>query len=287
MKKMLAVVLAGACGGCAWQGQVDDLESQVNNLDEISRTADESMGEIVARLEAMERNVKALEFRLSLQQKKLDEIQPRTVTPSVDEIWDKLRNDPTVTPETRDRALQYVKDLGTLAPEKALEEAVKIGALLVPRLVQFLREKESPARNNAVFVLSRWNPAEAATLFEPYLADGSVRTELIRILKAMPPCEEIRKALLAHLTDTPDVWRVTVADALVRARGREGVKELIAYLYHEQASVRTVAIEGLKDLTGFDLGYKQYSSTEERRAAAEKWEQWWKENEAKFVFPKR
>ncbi|MBI2924026.1 MAG: hypothetical protein HYY18_23460 [Planctomycetes bacterium] len=287
MKKLLALVLSGACAGCATQGSVDDLESQVKSLDEISRTADESMGEIVVRLERVERDLKALEFRLTMQQKKLDEIQPKTVTPSVDDIWDKLRNDPAVTPEVRDRALQYVKDLATLAPEKALEEAVSIGALLVPRLVGFLREKEGPARNNAVFVLSRWNPAEAANLFEPYLADGSVRTELIRILKTMPPCEEIRKALLAHLADTPDSWRVTVADALVRAKGREGVKELIAYLYHEQVSVRSVAIEGLKDLTGFDLGYKYHSSTEERRAAAEKWELWWKENEAKFVFPRR
>lgn len=287
MKKLVVAVLAGALAGCATVGDVESAERKIGLLEEMHAETEKNLGEAIARIERLERDLKALNFRISDLQKELEKVQPRGTQPDINRIWQDLEKDGTLDPVARDRAVAFLKDLGALAPEKAHEEAVKVGKILIPQLIKLLREKESPSRNNALFILQRWDPNEAAAVFEPFLADGSVRAELVGILNRMPPGEEIRKALLKHAEEGTDGWRVTIAEALLKAHSKEGMRRMIAFLYHEDSSIRTIAIQGLKQSTGFDLGYKQFSPKEDRVASAEKWEQWWKQNEPTFDFPNR
>jgi len=290
VKRFLALILAGATAGCATTGDIDKLEGQLAALDEIQHRSDQATAAALKHMEQLERDLRAMEYRLQSLKGQIDALQPtRTAPTDIEGIWQKLQNDKSLAPETRTQLIEYLKGLGELTPEKAREEATKLPAqLLLPNLLTvYMREKDGPARTNAWFVLSHWAPSEAAPALEPFLGDGGIRADVIRLFNGMPPVEETRKALLKHANEGADTWKVTIADALGHAGSKDGVRILIGFLYSDESSIRSVAIDGLKAVTGFDLGYKAYAGKDDRKAAAEKWEVWWKENEATFEFPKR
>lgn len=288
MKKSLIVLAAAILGGCATSGDVDSLRAQLEAQEEMLKKLDKDITLVVNRLERAERDVQGVQKLIDVQRNRLDALAPtRTGAAPTDDLFADLEKE--FPADKVERVIEYLKSLSTLEPSKALESGREIGKFIVPKLVRLLREPKNPAYANAVHVLSNWPPGEAAPMLDQYLADGSIRNEALRILDAMPPHEAVRKALLANkdLPNAPLTWKVQVANALVRAHAREGVRELIQLLYAEENSIRVQAIDALKSMAGFDLGYKPYAGLDERKAAARKWEDWWSNHEAKFEFPRR
>lgn len=288
MRKLSAVVLACALAGCATPGDVEKVSNRLDAVQDRQIASDKVVNGMLQHVETLERDVKTLSYQVSDLRKKLELLAPSGSTLTSDDIRTAL-NSAALDPAVQQKYEAFLKELPTLAPEKAFEGADSFEKkdILVQHFVRLIRNPQSPSRGNALFVLSKWKPADVAPVLEPYLSDGSVRGDLLKIMVGWEPHEATRQALLKHATEGTDSWRVMIADALARVEHRDGVKMLIEFLYHGDTTIRLTAIQGLKWATGFDLGYKTYASPEERKAAAEKWEAWWKENEGKFEFPRR
>lgn len=288
MRKLSAVVLACAFAGCATPGDVEKVSNRLDAVQDRQIASDKVVNGMLQHVETLERDVKTLTYQVSDLRKKLELLAPSGSTLTGDDIRTAL-NSAALDPAVQQKYEAFLKELPTLAPEKALEGADSFEKkdILVQHFVRLIRNPQSPSRNNAMFVLGKWKPADVAPVLEPYLSDGSVRGDLLKIMVGWDPHEATRQALLKHSTEGTDSWRVMIADALARVEHRDGVKMLIEFLYHGDTTIRLTAIQGLKWATGFDLGYKTYSDPAERKAAAEKWEAWWKENEGKFEFPRR
>lgn len=287
MKNLSSALFACLVAGCATNGDVEKVSGRMDAVEDRQIASDKAVNGMIQHVEQLERELKALSFRMGDLQKKMDSLSPPSRPMTGDDIERALNNVP-MDPETQQKFEAYLKELPTLPPEKALELAAAFEKkdVLIHHFVRLIRNPAAPSRPNAIYILTKLKPADAAPTLEPYLSDGSVRGELLKIMGQWEPNDITRQALLKHATEGTEAWRVMLADALARAECRDGIKTLIQFLYSPDMTIRTPAIEGLKWATGFDLGYKTYSSTEERRTAAEKWEAWWKENEAKFEFPR-
>ncbi len=288
MKKLSALLFACTAAGCATNGDIEKLSGRLDAVEDRQIASDKAVNGMIQHVEQLERELKALGYRVGDLQKKMDTLSPPSRPLSGDDIKTALNNVP-MDPETQGKLEAYLKELPTLPPDKALElaGAFEKKDVLIHHFVRLIRNPAAPSRSNAIFILTKLKPVETAPVLEPYLSDGSVRGELLKIMSVWEPHDVTRQALLKHANEGTEAWRVMLADALAHAECRDGIKTLIQFLYSPDTTIRLPAIEGLKWATGFDLGYKTYSSTEERRAAAEKWEAWWKENEAKFEFPRR
>jgi len=73
-------------------------------------------------------------------------------------------------------------------------------------------------------------------------------------------------------------------DVLVAGRDKDAVGMLIRLLKHVNPSVRYSAEYGLRRVTGKAFGYNAHADAKDRKAAAEKWQAWWKANAATFAF---
>ncbi|NUN48695.1 MAG: HEAT repeat domain-containing protein [Candidatus Brocadiae bacterium] len=289
MKRFAAVVLAAVGTGCATSGSVDDLTGRVIALEGVLEANEKALGKSIEHMHTVERDVKSVEFRLADLRRRVDRLDSGNATPSGIPDIDEIAGAPGLSAEEREKLAAYFKQLGAWAPEKAVECALDFPAtVLIPHLISAIRPgREAATRSNALHVLSKWRPAEAAPILERGLSDGSVRGDLLRLLEAMEPHDEVRQALLKHSAEGDESWRISVAAALARAQSREGLRLLIAFLHSEDPGRRTVAIEALKEATGFDLGYKTYAGKDDRKAATEKWESWWSQNGESFVFRRR
>ncbi|MEK7468301.1 MAG: hypothetical protein AAB074_12880 [Planctomycetota bacterium] len=286
MKKFSALLFAVAAAGCATPGDVEKVSVGLDNVAERQAASDNTVREMIKHVAELERDVRALNQLMTVLQRKVDALSPPSRPLSGDDLESALAGTP-MDPVVRANIDAYLKALHELKPEKAIEEGLALPSdKLLPYLVLLVRKLQSPSRPNAILVLTKSKPAEAAPILEPYLSDGSVRGELLKIMSAWDPHDATRQALLKHSNEGTEAWRVMLADALTRAECRDGVKSLIDFLYSEVPEIRMMAIEGLKWGTGFDMGYKMYAGKEDRWAVADKWKAWWKENEAKFEFPK-
>ncbi|KAF0243749.1 MAG: hypothetical protein FD180_3111 [Planctomycetota bacterium] len=286
MKKLSALILALSASGCATPGDVEKVAAGVDNVAERQVASDKTVREMIAHVAELKREIDSLDHLMTSMRKRIDALSPPS-RPLSGEDLERLLAGAPMDPVVRANLDAYLKVLHEVKPEKAIEDALTIPAdKLLPYLVLIVRKLQSPARPNAILVLSKAKPADAAPILEPYLSDGSVRGELLNIMAEWEAHDATRQALLKHANEGTESWRVMLADALTKARSREGVKTLIDFLYSEEPTIRSIAIEGLKWGTGFDMGYKMYAGKEDRWAVADKWKAWWKENEAKFEFPK-
>lgn len=286
MKKLSALFLAFAATGCATVGDFDKVSAGLDNIADRQTASDKTLREMIQHVAELERDIRALNQLMTVLQRKVDALSPPSKPLSEEDLASALAGAP-MDPTVRANVDAYLKGLHEMKPEKAIEDGLAIPPeSLLPYLVRLVRKLQSPARANAILVLSKSKPADAAPILEPFLSDGSVRGELLKIMASWDAHEATRQALLKHANEGTEAWRVMLADALTRAECREGVKSLIDFLYSEVPEIRMMAIEGLKWGTGFDMGYKMYAGKEDRWAVADKWKAWWKENEAKFEFPK-
>ena len=67
----------------------------------------------------------------------------------------------------------------------------------------------------------------------------------------------------------------------VRRKNSGDVVLLVQNLNDDDPAVRFYAIEGLRRLTGDDLGYRYYDDDEQRQAALHRWNQWLKQRGGK------
>jgi len=65
----------------------------------------------------------------------------------------------------------------------------------------------------------------------------------------------------------------------VAAKDRQIIPYLVQDLRSDDSAVRFYAIDGLRRLTGQDLGYVYYAEEDDRKAAAGRWDRWLSENE--------
>jgi hypothetical protein len=286
LKKLSALLFALAAAGCATTGDVDKVSAGVDTVAERQIASDKTTREMIQHVAELKREIDSLDQLMTSMRRKIDALSPPSHPLSAEDLEAALNGTP-MDPVVKANIEAFLKGLHEMKPEKALEDAGAIPSdKLIPFLMTIVRKLQSPARPNAILVLSKAKPAEAAPILEPYLSDGSVRGELLRIMGTWDPHDATRQALLKHANEGTESWRVMMADALTRAECREGVKSLIDFLYSEEPTIRSIAIEGLKWGTGFDMGYKMYAGKDDRWAVADKWKAWWKENEAKFEFPK-
>jgi hypothetical protein len=59
------------------------------------------------------------------------------------------------------------------------------------------------------------------------------------------------------------------------------VSLLVNDLDDDDSAVRFYAIEGLRRITGDDLGYRYYDDSDQRKAALDRWHEWLKQNGGK------
>jgi hypothetical protein len=284
--KVSVVFLALAVAGCATNGDVEKAMAGIDTVAERQVASDKTVREMIEHVAKLKREIDSLDHLMTSMRQKLDALSPPSRPLTGDELEAALNGTP-MDPAVRANIEAFLKGLHEMKPEKALEDAALLPAdKLLPFLISILRKMQSPARPNAILVLTKAKPAEAAPILERSLSDGGVRGELLKIMSQWEPHEATRQALLKHANEGTEAWRVMLGDALTRAESREGVKTLIDFLYSEVPEIRMMAIEGLKWGTGFDMGYKMYAGKEDRWAVADKWKAWWKENEGKFEFPK-
>jgi HEAT repeat protein len=87
-------------------------------------------------------------------------------------------------------------------------------------------------------------------------------------------------ALKDHAGDKEESVRLEVARSLVNRGDWSGVPTLIQGLHSDNANVRMLCNDALKDQTMKDFGFPVEGTPDERAAAIAKWEQWWRSAQA-------
>jgi hypothetical protein len=77
----------------------------------------------------------------------------------------------------------------------------------------------------------------------------------------------------ADMRNDPSV-RIPAIKRAVRSGDRSALPGMVRDLRSDDAAIRMYAIEGLRLLTGDDLGYRYYDDAPQRRAATKRWEAW-------------
>lgn len=153
----------------------------------------------------------------------------------------------------------------------------------IPHLAERLvarGEEGIPVRESALKAIVLEAPdAAGPVLLHAVASDPSKRIKAYGIsqLAALRCYEELAQVL--KLTDGP--LRLAAAFALGDSGIYVGVPILIEALKLQDPAavdIREAAITKLREYTGQFFGYRARASVAERAAAAEKWEQWWKEN---------
>lgn len=95
----------------------------------------------------------------------------------------------------------------------------------------------------------------------------------------------ILKTIQIRLDNSDAVIKVAI-DTLCATGDKQLLSLLIQLLEHADIEVRYVAEYSLRRLAGKNFGYNSYDDPPKRIRAIAKWKQWWKQNEAGFVFKK-
>lgn len=169
--------------------------------------------------------------------------------------------------------------------EKVIPEFKQAGELAVPRLVDILRAEDPVIRNKALRVLEKLDAKKTGPAVLPLLEQNlPVRAQIVQLLGTIGYRDASQK-LLPMLTAAEGDLRFSVADTLVKLKCNEAVPALIAYLRDDSDQRRAFAFETLKNNTGREFDYKYYFNKEVREESVKKWEEWWKTDGPKFVFP--
>ncbi|HYE03775.1 MAG TPA: HEAT repeat domain-containing protein [Phycisphaerales bacterium] len=70
--------------------------------------------------------------------------------------------------------------------------------------------------------------------------------------------------------------RLRALERAVASDDRRSIPNLITLLDSDDPAVRLFAVLALRDMTGTTMGYEHAAPEQERRAAADRWEAWYK-----------
>src|SRR5689334_4276888 len=76
------------------------------------------------------------------------------------------------------------------------------------------------------------------------------------------------------VTDPDPADKIPAIEAAVRSNNHKVIPQLVIDLESDDPAVRMYVIEGLRRLTGEDLGYQYYADDDARKVAVERWKQW-------------
>ena len=91
--------------------------------------------------------------------------------------------------------------------------------------------------------------------------------------------------LLGCLDNPNFKFPAPVIEALGNLRIKEAVPYLIRYLRHPDPHIRAIANSTLMVTTAKVQGFRATADEQHRKAAVQKWEQWWAQNQASFQVP--
>ncbi|MBI5359681.1 MAG: HEAT repeat domain-containing protein [Planctomycetes bacterium] len=169
--------------------------------------------------------------------------------------------------------------------EKVIPEFRQAGELAVPRLVDILRAEDPAIRNKALRVLEKLDARNVGPAVLPLLEQNlPVRAQIVQLLGTIGYKDASQK-LLPMLGTAEGDLRFSVADTLVKLKCKEAVPALIGYLRDDSDQRRAFAFETLKSNVGKEFDYKYYFNKEVREESVKKWDDWWKTDGPKFVFP--
>ena len=97
---------------------------------------------------------------------------------------------------------------------------------------------------------------------------------LAALLLALTGCTHPREP--KTVTNPNPVGKIPGDVIAVKEHDLSAVPQLITDLQSDDAAVRLYAIHALHKLTGQNLGYRYYDSDENRAAAVQRWQQWYK-----------
>ena len=79
-----------------------------------------------------------------------------------------------------------------------------------------------------------------------------------------------------HVTDSDPADKIPAIEVAVRRHDRRVIPQLVNDLDNQDPAIRLYVINGLRDLTGQDLGYKYFEDDDQRKPAIDRWRQWLK-----------
>ena len=165
--------------------------------------------------------------------------------------------------------------------ERLFDQDYGVRQLAVEALAGYPKDDLSQALTRARRAVHSDDPeiVAAATLAIVNLGDIDAIDDLIDgIVRADRGAEHIRKALIALTAQdfgTNDKkWRKWYESA----RRRHRIEWLIEGLVHKEDTIRELAINDLRRLTGEYFGYHHDLPRKEREHAADRWSSWWRES---------
>lgn len=76
------------------------------------------------------------------------------------------------------------------------------------------------------------------------------------------------------VSDADPSDKIPAIEAAVAKGDRHVIPQLVSDLKSDDPAVRFYSIDGLRRLTGQDLGYRYYGEDSEREAAVRRWQDW-------------
>lgn len=153
-------------------------------------------------------------------------------------------------------------------------------------LIEFMSSPSWEQRRDAAEDLGNYGAPEAI----PYLIRGlSDPVGAVQYASAVAlgqiGTEQVIQPLLACLDNPNFKFPAPVLEALGNLRTKKAIPYLIRFLRHPDPHVRGIANMALMVTTGKAMGFHANADEAHREAAIQKWERWWRENEATFQPP--
>jgi tetratricopeptide (TPR) repeat protein len=152
----------------------------------------------------------------------------------------------------------------------------------IPHLAERLVADDADERERAVRAIVIESPTEVGPLLL-YLvrSDPSdrVRSYAVSQMSSLRCFNELAEVLKLH----HGPLRLSAALALGESGIYAGTPILIEALRMDNAEIRTVAIERLREWTGQFFGFRPLAPDQDRARAIERWEAWWSEDGPRFV----
>ncbi|MFO0632366.1 MAG: hypothetical protein U0168_05910 [Nannocystaceae bacterium] len=171
------------------------------------------------------------------------------------------------------------RDLRALPPPSAhgplVRTAIRVGAELVPHLVDLFDHPSADVRFYAAFVFQELRDPRAMRPLSELAFDtsGDVRVISMRVLETYrrtPGFAEAARVVRAQLDSTNRTRQLYAARAVGTLRDIEAIPKLIDLLSSRDRFVQEAALESLCSITGQQLGLKPH-----------RWKAWYADNEAR------
>ena len=153
-------------------------------------------------------------------------------------------------------------------------------------LIAFMSSPSWEQRRDAAEDLGSYGAPEAIPYLMRGLSDpvGAVQYACAVALGQIGT-EHVVPALLACLDNPNFRFPGPVLEAIGNLRTKAAVGHLIRYLRHPDPHIRAIANTSLMVTTGKPMGFRATADEAQREASVQKWERWWKQNEATFQPP--